>query len=308
MKPKRPNARLPAGPAVGIAESLVNYSGPWAADPISDASVAAVEAIERAVTVDLIATFEPQLKCCAKTDAIIELFADRNYAPYDYLPVKSDDRIVGLLPLGKFRAPSIDPGLSAEGAMLPLDQSILITSGSGILRYIEEAEESPCRLVLRQTQIAGIVTISDLQKLAVRPALFVLVTHLELLMAAAIRARFRDRPEDDWLAMLGGRRKNVEQEWEKLKAGGLEIDRIAATQFADKRQILVKSGLIRCSRSQAEREFGSIEHLRNDVAHANNYASTRESARKTIAAVRLARKWIALLQDAPDGLQDADRG
>lgn len=44
--------------------------GPWAADPISDGSVAAVEAIEGAVAVDLIATFEPQLKCCAKTDAI----------------------------------------------------------------------------------------------------------------------------------------------------------------------------------------------------------------------------------------------
>jgi hypothetical protein len=287
----------------------VRDSGPWASDPISDGSLAAVEAIERAVTVDLIATFEPQLRCCAKTDATVGLLADRNYAPYDYLPVRSDDRIVGLLPLGEFRTASIDPaGFTAEGVMRPLDQSILITSGSGVLRYIEEAEASPCRLVLRHTQIAGIVTLADLQKLAVRPALFVLVTHLELLMAAAIRARFRDQPEDDWLVLLGDRHKRVEQEWQKLTADGLEIDRIAATQFADKRQILVKSGLIRCSRSQAERELGSIEELRNSLAHANNYASTRESARKTIAAVRLARRWIAALQEVLDGQEDADRG
>ena len=277
-------------------------SGPWAADPIGDGSVAAVEAMERAVTVDLIAIFEPQLRCCAKTDAVVELLADCNYAPYDYLPVRSDDRIVGLLPLGEFHAELTDPGLTAEGVMRPLDQSILITSGSSVLRYIEEAEASPCRLVLRHTRIDGIVTISDLQKLAVRPALFALVTHLELLMAAAIRARFRDRSEEEWLALLGDRRKNVERDWEKLKAGGLEIDRIAATQFADKRHILVKSGQIRCSRFQAEREFGSIEDLRNGLAHANNYASTRDSARKTIAAVRLARKWIALIQEARDGL------
>jgi hypothetical protein len=65
---------------------------PWAADPISDRSVAAVETIERAVTVDLIATFEPQLRCCAKTDSIVSFLADSNYAPYDYLPVRSDDR------------------------------------------------------------------------------------------------------------------------------------------------------------------------------------------------------------------------
>ena len=122
------------------------------------------------------------------------------------------------------------------------------------------------------------------------------------------RAHFRERPDEDWLVQLGDRRDHVEQEWQKLKASGLEIDRIAATQFADKRQILIKSGLIQCSRSQAKREFCSIEELRNGLAHANNYASTRESARKTIAAVRLARKWIAALQGALDGLPDTDRG
>jgi hypothetical protein len=282
---------------------------PWAADPLSDGSIAAVEVIEGAVTVDLIATFEPQLACCAKTDAIDRLLADASYAQFDYLPVRSKDRIVGLLPLNEFRAAPIDSlGLTTERVMHSLDQSILITSGSSVLRYIEEAEASPCRLVLRHTQIDGIVTISDLQKLAVRPALFTLVTHLELLMAAAIRTRFRDRSEDDWLVLLGDRRTRVEQEWEKQKAGGLEIDRIAATQFADKREILVKSGLIHCSRSRAEREFGSIEDLRNGLAHANNYASTSESACNTIAAVKLARKWIAALQEVLDGHHDADWG
>jgi CBS domain-containing protein len=281
---------------------------PWAADPLSNGSIAAVETIENAVTVDLIATFEPQLVCCATTDAIVELLADRNFLPFDYLPVRSDDRIVGLLSLGKLRAASIDPGLTAKRAMSPLDQSILIASDSGVVRYIEEAGTSPCRLVLRHTQIAGIVTISDLQKLAVRPALFVLVTHLELLMAASIRARFLNRPDNDWLILLGDRRERVEDEWLELKAGELEIDRIAATQFADKRQILVKSGILQCSRSQAEREFGSIENLRNGLSHANNYASTRESAQKTIDAVRLARKWIAVLQEVIGQQQDADRG
>jgi hypothetical protein len=270
---------------------------PWASDPLGDGSIAAVEAIESAVTVDLIATFEPQLMCCAKTDAIDGLLADASYAQFDYLPVRSEDRIVGLLPLAEFRSAPTDPlGLTAEGAMHPLDQSILIASESSVLHYIEEAGPSPCRLVIRDTRIAGIVTISDLQKLAVRPALFVVVTHLELFMAAVIRAHFRERPGEDWLIKLGDRRYRVEEEWQKLKASGLEIDLMAATQFADKRLILTKSGLLQCSRSQAEREFGAIEDLRNGLAHANNYASTKESASKTIAAVTLARRWIAALQ------------
>jgi CBS domain-containing protein len=236
---RRVPVRLHRASDVGVVISLqtglgaVRDSASWAADPISDGSVAAVEAIERAVTVDLIATFEPRLRCCAKTDAIVGLLADRNYAPYDYLPVRSDGRIVGLLPLSEFRAASTDPGLTAEDAMRLLDQSILITSGSGVLRYIEEAEASPCRLVLRDTRIDGIVTISDLQKLAVRPALFVLVTHLELLMAAAIRARFR---EDEWLVLLGDRRERVEREWEnrKLAAWRSTVLRLRSSRTSDK--------------------------------------------------------------------------
>jgi hypothetical protein len=70
---------------------------PWASDPLGDGSLAAVEAIESAVTVDLIATFEPQLICCAKTDAIDRLLADTGYAQFDYLPVRSKDRIVGVI-------------------------------------------------------------------------------------------------------------------------------------------------------------------------------------------------------------------
>lgn len=281
---------------------------PWASDPLGDGSIAAVEAIESAVTVDLIATFEPQLMCCAKTDAIDRLLVDPDYAQFDYLPVRANDRIVGLLPLSELRAALIDqPGLTAEGVMHSLDQSILITSGSSVLRYIEEATASPCRLVIRDTRIAGMVTISDLQKLAVRPALFVLVTHLELLMAAAIRAHFRERPDEDWFAKLGDRRDRVQQEWQKLRASGLEIDLIAATQFADKRQILAKSGLLQCSRTRAEREFGAIEDLRNGLAHANDYASTKESTHRTMEAVRLARNWIAVLQRILNEQHDADR-
>jgi hypothetical protein len=100
----------------------------------------------------------------------------------------------------------------------------------------------------------------------------------------------------------------VEHNWQKLKADGLEIDLIAATQFADKRQILVTSGLLQCSRTRAEREFGAIENLRDGLAHANNYASTRESALKTIEAVRLARQWIAALQEVVDGQQGVHWG
>jgi hypothetical protein len=44
------------------------------------------------------------------------------------------------------------------------------------------------------------------------------------------------------------------------------------------------------------------------LAHANNYASSRESADKTVAAVKLARNWIAVLREVLDGQQDTASG
>jgi hypothetical protein len=284
------------------------YGPPWSADPLGDGAIATVEAMERAVTVDLIGTFEPQLVCCALSDEIVGLLANSTYAQFDYRPVRSDDRVVGLLPLRGFRHATMPPtGLTAGHAMRPLDQAILITSGTGVLRYIEEAEESPCRLVLRQTRIAGIVTISDLQKLPVRPALFLVVTHLELLMAAAIRSRFAGQLDEASLALLGKRRDGVEERWRDLTSKNLTIDRINATQFADKRQILIKSGLLQCSRSHAERELSAIERLRDSLAHASDYALTIESAQSTICRVKLAQRWVKTLQQVFNGSDSAAR-
>jgi hypothetical protein len=253
--------------------------------------------MERAVTVDLIATFEPNLVSCAPTDKIDRLRSNSDYAAFDYLPVQLDGRIVGLLPLHQFRnREELSVAETAGHGMRALEQAILIASGTGVLRYMEEAEESPCRLVMRGTRIAGIVTISDLQKLPVRPALFLLITHLELLMAAAIRAHFKDRPEDCWLSLLGTRRDNVEREWQDLNSRNMAVDRITATQFADKRRILIESGLLKGSRKQVKAQFEAIERLRDSLAHASDYALTMENANKTIKTVKEAQEWINYLQ------------
>jgi hypothetical protein len=182
---------------------------------------------------------------CESSDKPEDLVSNPTHQPYDYLPVRKGGRIVGLLPLHEFRDGLTRPaGETASVSMQPLDQSSLIASGTGALAYIEEADQHPCRLVMRGTRIAGIVTISDLQTLPVRPALFLLVTHLELLMAAVIRERFRGCADDEWLIHLGQqRRKCVEAKWQELQSKNLAIDQINATQFADKRQILLKSGL-----------------------------------------------------------------
>jgi hypothetical protein len=83
---------------------------PWAAAPLSDGSIAAVEAIENAVRIELIATFEPQLVFCSKTDTIAGLLTDCNYAPFDYLPVRSDERMSACCRSASFLLRRLMPG------------------------------------------------------------------------------------------------------------------------------------------------------------------------------------------------------
>jgi hypothetical protein len=86
------------------------------------------------------------------------------------------------------------------------DDATLIGSDVGILSFMEHAEEHPCRLVLSGMKLDGIVTLSDLQKLPVRPSIFLLITHLELLMATTLRSKFND--DGDWLHLLSSNRQD----------------------------------------------------------------------------------------------------
>ena len=56
--------------------------------------------------------------------------------------------------------------------MEALSEENIVSSGASVLTFIETADYHPCRLVLRKTAIDGIITISDLQRLPVRPVLF----------------------------------------------------------------------------------------------------------------------------------------
>lgn len=184
--------------------------------------------------------------------------------------------------------------------MCHLRGDLIISADAGILSYIEHANERPCRLVLSGSRLDGIVTMSDLQRLPVRPAIFLLITHLELLMSDWIRQRCQS--EREWIEQLGNDRpKNIEKQWKKLQANDLAIDRLTATHFSDKYKLVMKLSSLE-DPEESENELYRIKELRNRVAHAGDYALTQETARETIEVVGLTRKWIRLLGVEPGRL------
>lgn len=269
----------------------------WALPPLGKDSSRLFSSIEEGLTVELIATFDPRV--CGIGDALRAVVDREDLQEFDYAPVKDGARTVGLL----HRTAHKDSASGSVGeAMDPLHGGMLISSDSGILSYIEGAAEHGCRcrLVLRDDRLDGIVTLSDLQKLPVRPALFLLVTHVELLMAEWIRGK--EATGKNVLARLPEERKQkLEQEWKRLQKNNLTVDRLAATQFFDKRDLLLELGFVSGKKQKAEarEELDDVEQLlRNPIAHAGDLAPNEEKALEVVSTVRTARGWIDRLERA----------
>jgi CBS domain-containing protein len=272
--------------------------------PLEGDADSILSSLEQGLTVGLIATFD--LAWCNAEDRLSDVLSRQDLAEFDHVPVKREGDVVGLLDM---TSADDHDGLRVQEAMDPLQGNMLISAEAGILSFIESADRSRCRLVLRDSQVDGIVTLSDLQKLPVRPAIFLLITHLELLMLAWLRKRGEQTSETEVLNKLSeGRRSKLEEEWERLKTNNLAIDRLSATQFCDKRELLVKHGFPVTSKGAARTELEEIEDLRDSVAHAGDYALTRDNALSTVATVRKTRRWISDLERELNGSQDAATG
>jgi hypothetical protein len=188
----------------------------WGSEPLAVDAATAFASMEASVTVRLISTFEPDLTCCQEDDLVHKICESDRYQPFDYLPVKRGGHIIGLLSLANVRSNPDAGADTVSKRMKQIDDTILISSDVGILSFVEQAEEHPCRLVVSGMKLDGIVTLADLQKLPVRPSIFFLITHLELLMATTLRSRFNY--DGDWVKLLSQNRQDrIEEKWNALK-------------------------------------------------------------------------------------------
>lgn len=276
------------------SESLRNVTeadmSDWAAMPLRGDGDSILSSLEQGLSVGLITTFDPY--CCDVGDDLNEVVGREDLSEFDYLPVKENDEVVGLL--HRARHDTKDATGLVKDAMCNLRGDLIISANAGILSYIAGAEECPCRLVLQGNQLNGIVTLSDLQKLPVRPALFLLITHLELLMASWIRTK--DLKDEAILDKLPKKRRDkVNGRWKNLQSLNLAIDILTATDFGDKWKLLEKLGFP--AAVSEPKDLQLVEHLRHSVAHAGDYALIPENAEKTIEAVKRARTWIKRLEE-----------
>nr|WP_323780151.1 hypothetical protein [Amylibacter sp.] len=208
----------------------------------------------------------------------------RNGNRYSYFPVRGDGRVLGLYHAERwFDAPP--PKAPIADDFQPLSEDIVIGADASIIDFIMQADQHPTNLVVSGSQIAGLVSLSDLQQLPVRSSLFALITSLEMAMALAIDSKWQN--SDGWMAYLSdGRRTKLKEAIDDAQVADGFISEIAFAQITDKADIIRKARITSRTGREFERSFKDIRDLRNNLAHANEYAATPEDAKNVCAVVR----------------------
>jgi hypothetical protein len=248
------------------------------------------EALHSGLTVELISTHRDDLRTCTPDDAIADVIG-RNIELYDFLPVVSLKSPKNASIIGLFHAAKCSHAASLDGRIRehydPLSEEFVIGADARILDFIKDADHKPCRLVVSNSGIIGLVSLSDLQRLPVRAVLFSVITGFEITMMEAIRRSF---PSDgDWLCRLSeGRRKTITDTIAESHRGDGFVDALLFTQFCDKADIIRKSFDLgkEGGKSALASKLKEIQRLRDHVAHANEYAASPEHAQNVCTLVR----------------------
>ena len=206
---------------------------------------------------------------------------------YDQVPIYDHGKVVGVY----------EKGTVAQGAagFRPIDDSMLVSGGEPLLTFLPTLLTDHYRLVVRGTRIDGIVTTSDLNKLAMRTLAYTLISHYEQSLAHVIVAR----TNDCWFSLLSSERmKKLDEAITRHTAGDTQLEPIEFTELTDKHTIIRKAlGFPDRLRSKA---LVKIEDLRNPVAHSRALASDVEGVRRAVQVILLVRDLIGFLEDDAD--------
>ena len=192
-------------------------------------------ALHAGLTVSLITTPTTALKTCTQHEKISGV-VERYPEDFDFIPVVDENqRFIGMFnALAQRDRRTLG---TVWQCFSPLSEENLIGADASILDFVLDADQRPCRLVISGSKIVGLVSISDLQRLPVRAALFALITGFEMTMANFIRQRHSE--ESDWLKCLAAkRRQKIEDEKSEAKADDSYVDTLLFTQFYDKKEIV----------------------------------------------------------------------
>ena len=182
--------------------------------------------------------------------------------------------------------------------------ALVLPSTDSLLRVFEIFEthpNAPQAFIDILGHVGGIITRGDLQKVPVRMWMFGVISLIEMQMLRVIRERY---PDESWRGLLSnGRLGEADKMMRERRGRNEEIDLADCLQFCDKTKIIIKQEEIRSffgSLSKGEEFFDQIQHLRDELSHAQDIISGKRP--DTIELIRKSEKVLDCLEklELPD--------
>ena len=254
----------------------------WANKPLDPPASDVVAAVRSGIPVKSIAT--PRAELVSREKCLWPGCVDEpELEPFDYVPVTVGDEIVGL-------------GDRLSGGLRDLSEAMLLSSDSGLLSYVEIADRQQFAFLVEHNRIAGLVTLSDIQKLPVYCVVFALLMSVEMLLMEWIRRECRMEP-DRWLSQLDDEsRRRIEKHWKRAQQRNVALDRLSCASFADELNAARRLRLF-SAKPDAIDTLERLKDLRNLICHGMEIALTPDRALEIPADVRAALRIQRLLED-----------
>ncbi len=225
-----------------------------------------------------------------------DVYAVKSEHPFwgklDFIPVVEGTSIIGVC-----ETPS-DPSKTLGEGMTPLRSDMLLSADADVLSLFNaDWHESRYFLVVDGTQVVGMITPSDLNKVAVFGALFDQIATYEERLTAFLEQRHS--PERWWGYLLPDQREAATRNYNKLRERDMEIDFLRVLPFGLKHMVLRNiygppPGI----------DSRPITELRNRVSHAMPFIQSVEDIRFVSSALEAIDGMIRYL----DELKDRDDG
>lgn len=244
-----------------------------------------LENVQASLQVSLIMVPRHKILTC-KMSETHENIRKKNVENFSYIPVEdSDQKFIGMYFAEEWFNKNPPEG-SIENCLVPLSEANVIGANTSIFDFIVRGNSISTCLVVSGSKIVGLVSVSDIQQLPVRAALFSLITDLEMAMVLRINHYWQEGPEP-WLKLIGPKEaEKIRTERAKGKAENTNIDPIFYTTLHQKEKISIKAGFFDIEESW-DKHLTEIRNLRNDLAHAKPYAKGMEEAKRVCELVAL---------------------
>jgi hypothetical protein len=252
---------------------------------------------QASLPVRLICTPRDDFVFCACEQRLGDVRASNAQDAFDHLPVfDKDGAVIGVLDMAAIKSLSDDEFVVS--AYETLAEHFLVGADVSILDFLQQADTRPFRLLVTGAGISGLVSLSDVQKLPVRAALFAMVTQLEMAMAELIAVYFKGT---EWIGLLTeGRQQKLAEQMSIARVANNQVSLLLYTQFADKVKIVREVWKRQVDPNDVDRigsELAGFETLRNAVAHANEFGVTRDAAAAVARKARAMRVWLHRIED-----------